>query len=83
MNQSTCHLCAIEAALPLTLTSSIASGPCSMLNSLWRRRETTNISHPRRGSEAELRGRSAAEVCTSAARKTAGNPLRRAIGAEP
>ena|ERR1700722_978719 len=41
------------------------------------------ISHPWRGSEAERKGRSAAEVCTSEARKTAGNPLRRAIGAEP
>jgi hypothetical protein len=34
-------------------------------------------------SEAERKGRSGAEVCTSDARKTAGNPLRRAIGAEP
>src|SRR5258708_11825859 len=40
---------------------------------------------PTLGAEAKLewKGRSAAEVCTSAARKTAGNPLRRAIGAEP
>jgi hypothetical protein len=38
---------------------------------------------PSESSEAKRKGRSEAEVCTSAARKTAGNPLRRAIGAEP
>jgi hypothetical protein len=45
--------------------------PSAVLNS-------DGISPPKQSGE-----RSAAEVCTSAARKTAGNPLRRAIGAEP
>jgi hypothetical protein len=36
-----------------------------------------------REPKAERKGRSEAEVCTSEARKTAGNPLTRAIGAEP
>ena len=47
------------------------------------RQEQGEGNHPLlQRSEAERKGRSAAEVCTSAARKTAGHPLRRAR-AEP
>ena len=48
------------------------------------RRKGRGISHPwSGGGTLEWKGRSEAEVCTSEARKTAGNPLRRVIGAEP